>query len=194
MANSAIPPYFSWLVDRLLAISAHPFHHTHLRYLVDNGIHTVVSIDEEPPFHTKPQLKVLSLSVAKEGTPTVYECQQFVALMDSAKKRHEAVLVHSTKGIGRSAVLVACYLMKLWECPPDYVINHLRIMRPVSIENPEQENVIYQFHRTIEPGFEHHYKKLEYKFSDQTQFLGKPAHECSNQSEFEPIARDLALN
>ena len=173
----------------MIAISAHPLHHTHLRYLVDNGIHTVVSIDEEPPFHTKPQLKVLSLGVAKDGSPSLFECQQFVALMDSAKKRHEAVLVHSTKGIGRSAVLIACYLMKLWECPADYVINHLRIMRPVSIENEEQERVVHQFHKTIEASFEHHYKRLEYKFSDQTQFLGKSVEFSSNPSDLEqPMA------
>jgi protein-tyrosine phosphatase len=95
--------------------------------------------------------------------------------MDRAKMRKEAVLVHSTKGIGRSAVLITCYLMKLWECPPDYVINHLRIMRPVSIESNEQEKVVYQFHEIIAPSFEGFYKRLEYKFSDQTQFLGNSA-------------------
>ena len=60
---SAVPPYFSWVIDGLLAVSAFPYHHTHLRYLSENRIHTVVSMspEEEPPFHTKPELKIVKL-------------------------------------------------------------------------------------------------------------------------------------
>ena len=91
MANSAILPYFSWVVDRVLAVSAHPFHHTHLRYLVDNGIHTVVSISDDklPPFHTKPQLSVIHLSIPSDGSPTLHDCENFVSMMENAKRRNE---------------------------------------------------------------------------------------------------------
>ncbi len=41
MSFSEISPYFSWIIDKLLAVSALPYHHTHLKYFRDNGIHTV---------------------------------------------------------------------------------------------------------------------------------------------------------
>ena len=90
MANSAIPPYFSWVVDRLLAISAFPYHHTHLRYLTEHGIQTVVSItgEKDPPFHTKPQLNVINLQI-RRGGPTLQECEYFVSLILNAKQRRE---------------------------------------------------------------------------------------------------------
>lgn len=90
MAYTSIPPYFSWLVDRLLAISAHPYHHTHLRYLTENGINTIVSINDEmePPFHTRPNLRVINLSI-HGNTPTVSQCQQFVSLIEVAKQRRD---------------------------------------------------------------------------------------------------------
>ena len=88
---SAVPPYFSWVLDGLLAVSAFPYHHTHLRYLIENRIHTVVSIspEEEPPFHTKPELKVVHLRVGQLQAPSLSECYSFVSLMESAKRRNE---------------------------------------------------------------------------------------------------------
>ena len=155
MAYSSIPPYFSWVVDRLLAISSHPYHHTHLRYLSENGINTVVSINDEiePPFHTSPNLRVINLSISA-GIPTVSQCQHFVSLIENAKERKDGILVHSLKSTGRAAVLLACYLVKAWECPVDYAIDRLRLIRPVSIENFDQENVIKQYHASIQERFE----------------------------------------
>ena len=90
MAFASIPPYFSWVVDRLLAVSAHPYHHTHLRYLVESGINTIVSINDEfqPPFHTRSNLKVINLTISG-NVPTLAQCQQFVALVEYAKQRKD---------------------------------------------------------------------------------------------------------
>ena len=35
MAQIGIAPYFSWVVDKLLAVSALPYHHTHLNYFAE---------------------------------------------------------------------------------------------------------------------------------------------------------------
>ena len=95
MAHSAIPPYFSWVVDRLLAVSAFPYHHTHLKYLSDHGITTVISINDEmgPPFHTRPQLKVINLPVSSNSGPSLFDCQSFVSLMENAKMRREVSFI-----------------------------------------------------------------------------------------------------
>lgn len=94
MAFTSIPPYFSWLVDRLLAISAHPYHHTQLKYLTENGINNIVSINDEttPPFHTRPNLKVFYFSIPGD-TPTLQQCQQFVSIIENAKQRRDVFLI-----------------------------------------------------------------------------------------------------
>ena len=91
MTQISIPPYFSWIVDKLLAVSALPFHHTHLNYYADNGIQTIVSIsdDIDPPFHTKQNLKVIRLNTASTRAPSLNECMYFVSLMENAKRRGE---------------------------------------------------------------------------------------------------------
>ena len=108
-----MPPYFTWyvsktkylyfliialtfslffsikrVVDKVLAVSALPYHHTHLNYLTNNGIQTVVSVIDETfrvPFHTNPKLKVVNLNT----NLTVADCQNFVSLMERAKARGE---------------------------------------------------------------------------------------------------------
>ncbi len=70
-------------------------------------------------------------------------------------------MVHDIKGRGRVGTLVACYLIKLWQCPSDYAINHLRLIRPASIETDEQENVVKRFHSTAENGFEGVYSRIQ---------------------------------
>lgn len=91
MTQNSIPPYFSWVIDKLLAVSALPFHHTHLNYLSGHGIHTIISFADEvePPFHTKPGLKVLRLSVPMNSPPSINDCHFFASLMENAKRRGE---------------------------------------------------------------------------------------------------------
>lgn len=102
MAHSAIPPYFSWVVDRLLAVSAHPYHHAHLRYLTENGINLVISLNDsrtEPPFHTRPQLRVVYLNTPSGGAPSIYEVDRFVDIMEDAKRRNEVIIQKNIFGI-----------------------------------------------------------------------------------------------
>lgn len=88
---TSMPPYFSWVLDNLLAVSAFPYDHEKVRYITENNIHTVVSIttDRTPPFFSKPNLKVLNIRVHDEHPPSLSECKNFVALMERAKSRHE---------------------------------------------------------------------------------------------------------
>jgi len=97
MAHIASPPYFSWIVDKLLAISAHPFHHTHLNYYKEKGINTIVSINDEnePPFHVTTDMKIIRFPLGKYACPTLADCQYFVSLMENAKRRHEVSRYHA---------------------------------------------------------------------------------------------------
>lgn len=54
-------------------------------------------------------------------------------------------------------MLVACYLLALWKAPPDYVVNHLRLIRPITLETTAQEQQIIDFHRMIAPEQRHFY-------------------------------------
>lgn len=83
------------------------------------------------------------------------------------------MLVHSLKSTGRAAVLALCYLIKAWECPVDYAIDRMRLTRPISIENSDQENMVKQYHALIADNFEGYYARIQTKWDPKTEFLGK---------------------
>jgi hypothetical protein len=49
----------------------------------------------------------------------------------------------------------------------------LRLIRPVSIENNEQESLVYKYHDLVSSCFERNYVKKETGWSSQTEFLAK---------------------
>jgi len=48
----------------------------------------------------------------------------------------------------------------LWQVPPDYVVNHLRLIRPITLENSLQEQQLIDFHRTIASNQQHFYGEV----------------------------------
>ena len=73
----------------------------------------------------------------------------------------QGVLVECIRGKGSAGVLVGCYLMALWQVPPDYIVNHLRLIRPITIETPVQEERLMEFHSTLVPSQYHVYANLD---------------------------------
>ncbi|CAF0813670.1 unnamed protein product [Brachionus calyciflorus] len=175
----AMPPYFTWLVDNVLAVSAHPFHHTHLNYLKLNKIETVVSFDDQnqTPFHTNPFMKVVRFS---NNSLSLNDCINFVYLVENAKLRREGVLVHCVKGEERAAVLSICFLVKLWQCRPDFAINYYRTIRPSSLEKREFEELVFEFYNRVSSSFVNLTHK-DLKWTRDTEFLGKNLDMFVNQ-------------
>lgn len=83
--------------------------------------------------------------------------------------------MHDLKGKGRAATLIACYLLKLWQVPADYIINHLRLIRPASIETSEQEDIIKKYHDTVANDFEGRYSRTQQPsfWDNKTVHLGE---------------------
>lgn len=91
--QASMPPYFQWIVDKRLAICAHPFHASHIRYFLEQRIQTVISISEtygsSIPNQSRGDLQVRTLFVPEGGAPTMEQCQQFVHRMEIARQRGE---------------------------------------------------------------------------------------------------------
>lgn len=69
-------------------------------------------------------------------------------------------MVECLRGKGSAGVLVGCFLLALWQVPPDYVVDHLRLIRPITLENTLQEQQLIEFHRTIAPTQRHFYGEV----------------------------------
>jgi len=92
-SQASMPPYFQWIIDKRLAICAHPFHASHIRYLLEQRIQTVISIADTYgpgiPHQSRGDLHVDTLNIPDGGAPNMQQCQQFVQRMDIARQREE---------------------------------------------------------------------------------------------------------
>src|ERR1700722_13796312 len=85
-SQPSMPPYFQWIIDKRLAICAHPFHASHIRYLLEHRIHTVISIVDTYgssgiPNQSRGDLHVHTLNIPDGSAPTMQQCQEFVQRM-----------------------------------------------------------------------------------------------------------------
>lgn len=83
-------------------------------------------------------------------------------------------MVHSEKGLDTAAALVACYLVKLWEAPSDYVIDQLRMMRPTSLRLEEHESLVHRYYGEVAHTFRNYYADTSLpRWGQKTAFLGQ---------------------
>ncbi|MBN3296805.1 PTPC1 protein, partial [Amia calva] len=61
------------------------------------------------------------------------------------------VAVHCHAGLGRTGVLIACYLVYLTRVSPSEAIHYVRIKRPYSIQTRAQINLVFDFARFLTP-------------------------------------------
>jgi hypothetical protein len=101
--QASMPPYFQWIIDKRLAICAHPFHASHIRYLLEQRLQTVISITDTYnsgiPNQSRGDLHVHTLNIPDGGAPTMQQCQQFVQRMEIARQREEVTFLFPANSI-----------------------------------------------------------------------------------------------
>jgi atypical dual specificity phosphatase len=79
--------------------------------------------------------------------PTLQQLQQAVSIIQTSLKSSQPILVHCVHGLGRTGTIIAGYLTTCGFTAQE-AIDHIRKLRPGSIETEEQEAVIYEYERT----------------------------------------------
>lgn len=153
----AILRNFSFIIDGVLAGSAHPLHAMRsaqeLRaFLAEQGVGGVVSLDERGlprDWLDLAAVSYLHLAVQDFQPPTLDQIQRFVSYVDSIRRQGQATLAHCHAGIGRTGTMLACYLVKDRAMNADAAIDFVRQMRPGSIETWDQEEAVRAYERSL---------------------------------------------
>ena len=150
-----MPGNFSYVIPGQLAGCAQPGRYSDLRSdlsgLGRQGIGAIVSLTERPLDAVAARdfgFRMLHLPVPDFTAPTRGQVDRFVAFVDGCLADGLAVVVHCGAGMGRTGTMLACYLVSRGELPAD-AIDTVRSRRPGSIETPEQERCIVDFHKNV---------------------------------------------
>ena len=145
------PDKFSWLIENKLAGSGIPTSIDEVRWAIEQGVKSIVTIREEPLDKSWVQdvnyLHVLSNDM---GIPEFNDLIYAVDFIHRKITNNEPVLVHCLAGMGRTGTILACYLVKYQNMSADEAIQKVREERPGSIQSYPQEEIIFRFSKSLQ--------------------------------------------
>jgi len=119
-----------------------------LARLAAQGIGAIVSLTESvpEPLVGERRFKLLHLPIVDMTVPETAQIERFVEFVDRMVAKGRPVGVHCLAGLGRTGTMIACYLVTRG-MTAGQAIDHVRSVRPGSIQTEEQEQMIRRWER-----------------------------------------------
>ena len=144
------PDNFSWLIDGKLAGSAIPTSKDEIKWIQEEGVKSIVTVREEAlEFLLPAEMKYLHVHSDDMGVPEFDDLTNAVDFIHQRITNNEPVMVHCLAGMGRTGTILACYLIKYQKLSADDSIQKVRENRPGSIQSFPQEEIIFQFEKSV---------------------------------------------
>ena len=144
------PNRFSWVIENILAGSALPQSIGAVQWLTEQGIKSIVTIREEPlADNWIKDMNYLHVMSNDMGVPEFDDLIHAVDFIHRRITNNEPVLVHCLAGLGRTGVVLACYLVKYKNMTADEATQKVREERPGSIQSYPQEEIIFRFEKSL---------------------------------------------
>jgi atypical dual specificity phosphatase len=144
------PDKFSWLIENKLAGSGIPTSIDEVEWAIKQGVKSIVTIREEPLDESWiKDVNYLHILSNDMGVP---EFDDLVYAVDFIHRRitsNEPVMVHCLAGMGRTGVILACYLVKHQKMSASEATEKVREERPGSIQSYPQEEIIFRFEKSL---------------------------------------------
>jgi atypical dual specificity phosphatase len=146
------PPHgFTWIEQPFLSASAMPDAAEELAWLREQRIDILLSLAEEPPTRRwidEAGLMLVHVPVSDFEAPTAEQFDKCLAVLKRAKQSAMGVNVHCQAGRGRTGTVLAAYFVSQGMAGRD-AVQHVRNLRPGSIETPEQERAVLDLARRL---------------------------------------------
>jgi atypical dual specificity phosphatase len=110
------------------------------------GIKYVVNLMLEPHnenFVNEHDVRVLHVPVKNYTSPSMAQIEGILDFIE--QHPNQKVLIHCWAGLGRTGTVIACYLIKHKGMTANEAIQHIRSLRPGSVETKDQEMTILTF-------------------------------------------------
>ena len=144
------PDKFSWLIENKLAGSGIPTSIDEVQWVIKQGVKSIVTIREESLDES--WIKDVNYLHVLSNDMGVPEFDDLVHAVDFIHRRitnNEPVLVHCLAGMGRTGVILACYLVKHQKMSASEATEKVREERPGSIQSYPQEEIIFRFEKSL---------------------------------------------
>jgi len=144
-------PDLTWIIPGELAAMSRPGSGVglarELRALRELGIRRILTLAERPlgvGLGRLPFSKIHHLAIDDFTAPPQGVLDWAVELIDEARRAGEPILVHCYMGLGRTGMVLACYLVHRGRTAEE-AIEYVRSLRPGSVECSEQVEAVREF-------------------------------------------------
>ena len=146
------PPHrFDWIEKPFLAAMARPGGADELMWLRSKGIQIIITLTESPlPRHWVNDAGLMAVHVPVEdlAAPSLEQFELCISTIRRAKDQEFGAAVHCAAGIGRTGTVLAAWFVSEG-LPAHEAIDRVRILRPGSVETPEQTRAVREFAESI---------------------------------------------
>ena len=142
---------FTWIIDDRLGATSRPSFPEDFEELRARGISSLISLTEYPPDSTylsEFEIGVYRFPIPDMSIVSVETMDEIIAKIHSEIAFGRKIAVHCGAGLGRTGLVVACYLVSQGESGEEAIL-HVRHIRPGSIETDEQEQFILDYHQRL---------------------------------------------
>jgi atypical dual specificity phosphatase len=147
------PTNFSWAIPGELAGSGLPMTHDEFKWIINQGIKSIVSVREVPLparwLDKENDLDYMHLEVEDYGTPSIEDLSQIVSHIAEQIMTKRPVVVHCAAGRGRTGEVLAAYLMMSEQLTAKDAIAVLRKIRPGSVQSLSQEKALEAYEKYL---------------------------------------------
>ena len=143
---------FSWVIPDKLAGMERPGtaqkFEDDVKFLKEKGVSVIVNLEEYVWKYDDFELKHIPINDFK--APKLKDIEEFVKFVHEKILEKKRVVVHCYAGMGRTNLMIACYLVFLG-IHPDKALDYVRSKRQVFLVNDEQREAIREYYYSIRP-------------------------------------------
>ena len=140
---------FSWVIPGKLAGSMGPVYEEELVYLKDKGVGAIVRMEQRTISGDGVGMVDMGEYVPDMYPPTFPQIDRIIDFIQYQIANDVPVAVSCKAGVGRTGTVLACYLVYTEEYNAGDAIEHLRTLRPGSIESPFQRDFVYRYEERL---------------------------------------------
>lgn len=142
---------FSWVIRDRIAGMERPglfaSFESDMAFLRDKGVNVIVNLEEYERIY--PGFEYCHFPIRDFGSPGLDTFNRFADYAGKKIAENGKIVVHCHAGMGRTNLMIACYLVRFNSMRPDQALSEVKESRPVFLVTPEQEESLWEFYYTI---------------------------------------------